>query len=54
MIRLNRPDSIITEPRDIKRRLHALETSLRARSADPARRQETAEPGPAAERRPKE
>lgn len=29
MTRLNRPDSLLTELRDIKRRLHALETAQR-------------------------
>ncbi|MER6009389.1 hypothetical protein [Streptomyces bluensis] len=33
MTRLNRPDSLLTELRDIKRRLHALETAQRNASA---------------------
>jgi hypothetical protein len=30
MTRINRPDTLLTELRDIKRRLHALETAQRA------------------------
>ncbi|HEY9417552.1 hypothetical protein M2158_001619 [Streptomyces sp. SAI-144] len=33
MTRINRPDTLLTELRDIKRRLHALETAQRATSA---------------------
>lgn len=54
MTRVNRPDSILTELRDIKRRLHALETSLRARPAVPAERPDAAEPARPPERRPEE
>ncbi|MGW1212383.1 hypothetical protein ACWD5F_22490 [Streptomyces sp. NPDC002499] len=32
MTRINRPDTLLTELRDIKRRLHALETAQRATS----------------------
>jgi len=31
--RINRPDTLLTELRDIKRRLHALETAQRATAA---------------------
>jgi hypothetical protein len=30
MTRINRPDTLLTELRDIKRRLHALETAQRS------------------------
>lgn len=33
MTRINRPDTLLTELRDIKRRLHALETAQRATTA---------------------
>ncbi|MET8076245.1 hypothetical protein [Streptomyces sp. NPDC005303] len=33
MTRINRPDTLLTELRDIKRRLHALETAQRATPA---------------------
>ncbi|MEU0027671.1 hypothetical protein [Streptomyces sp. NPDC006335] len=33
MTRINRPDTLLTELRDIKRRLHALETAQRATAA---------------------
>ncbi|GAA3811476.1 hypothetical protein ACFS5L_32185 [Streptomyces phyllanthi] len=33
MTRINRPDSLLTELRDIKRRLHALETAQRGAPA---------------------
>jgi len=32
MTRLNRPDSLLTELRDIRRRLHVLETALRVQA----------------------
>ncbi|MGW3289152.1 hypothetical protein ACWDR3_31400 [Streptomyces sp. NPDC001002] len=32
MTRINRPDTLLTELRDIKRRLHALETAQRTTS----------------------
>ncbi|MGC0341906.1 hypothetical protein [Streptomyces sp. SLBN-8D4] len=43
MTRINRPDTLLTELRDIKRRLHALETAQRARTAG-ARPTAAAEP----------
>lgn len=52
MTRVNRPDSILTELRDIKRRLHALETSLRARPAAPPERPDAGEHAQAPEHRP--
>ncbi|MCX5260838.1 hypothetical protein OOK27_42980 [Streptomyces canus] len=33
MTRINRPDTLLTELRDIKRRLHALETAQRSTSS---------------------
>ncbi|MFJ6087269.1 hypothetical protein ACIQI8_38375 [Streptomyces sp. NPDC092369] len=42
MTRINRPDTLLTELRDIKRRLHALETAQRATSGATA---ETVAPG---------
>jgi hypothetical protein len=41
--RINRPDTLLTELRDIKRRLHALETAQRATAAG-ARPTAAAEP----------
>ncbi|MEV7091145.1 hypothetical protein AB0O07_35690 [Streptomyces sp. NPDC093085] len=54
MTRINRPDTLLTELRDIKRRLHALETAQRAsatpRSTTPtAMGENTAATGPAPE-----
>ncbi|HEX2312555.1 MAG TPA: hypothetical protein VHJ17_02410 [Thermomonospora sp.] len=54
MTRVNLPDSLLTELRDIKRRLRALETSLAARPAPPPQAaapapQEPGDPGPPAE-----
>ncbi|MDH6448846.1 MULTISPECIES: hypothetical protein [unclassified Streptomyces] len=43
MTRINRPDTLLTELRDIKRRLHALETAQRA-TAPGARSAAAAEP----------
>ncbi|EDY58652.1 MULTISPECIES: hypothetical protein [Streptomyces] len=43
MTRINRPDTLLTELRDIKRRLHALETAQRATTAG-ARSAAAAEP----------
>ncbi|WP_369032885.1 hypothetical protein [Streptomyces adonidis] len=42
MTRINRPDTLRTELRDIKRRLHALETAQRATTAQSAAVQTTA------------
>lgn len=42
MTRINRPDTLLTELRDIKRRLHALETAQRATTAQSAAVQTTA------------
>ena len=36
MTRINRPDTLLTELRDIKRRLHALETAQRTTTATTA------------------
>lgn len=43
MTRINRPDTLLTELRDIKRRLHALETAQRTTAT-------TAQPSVAAEK----
>jgi hypothetical protein len=46
MTRINRPDTLLTELRDIKRRLHALETAQRATSgATSSATSETVAPG---------
>ncbi|MEU1163051.1 hypothetical protein ABZ372_21175 [Streptomyces sp. NPDC005921] len=44
MTRINRPDTLLTELRDIKRRLHALETAQRTAAAATAARTIAAEP----------
>ncbi|MET9087702.1 hypothetical protein ABZX77_38460 [Streptomyces sp. NPDC004237] len=44
MTRINRPDTLLTELRDIKRRLHALETAQRPTAAAAAARTIAAEP----------
>ena len=46
MTGINRPDTLLTELRDIKRRLHALETAQRAATTAAVQPMATAEESP--------